>query len=308
VWKEREVTDRPQRREKVLLVEDDELLCWSLRSFLQKRGFTVDFSLDGAEGRRMAAAGGYDLLVTDLRVGSVGGLGIAEAARESNPHLQVIVITGHGSKEAAIEALRHGVWDFVEKPFDFELFLITVEKALDKSRMEKELVRLSRTDGLTGLYNQRHFTHLLDFEMKRASRQKNKLSLILVDVDHFKKYNDLHGHLGGDDLLQRLAGTLKKACRGDVDKAFRYGGDEFVILLPEAGIAVARDVAERIDPFLREDDIDVTLSIGLTELQAGSNLREFIGEADDAMYLAKQLGGNRIVTFARARNPSPPLP
>jgi diguanylate cyclase (GGDEF)-like protein len=299
------VTDRPQRREKVLLVEDDELLCWALRSFLQKRGFTVDFSLDGAEGRRMAAAGGYDLLVTDLRVGSVGGLRIAEAARESNSHLQVIVITGHGSKEAAIEALRHGVWDFVEKPFDFELFLITIEKALDKNRMEKELVRLSRTDGLTGLYNQRHFTHLLDLEMKRASRQKNKLSLILVDVDHFKKYNDLHGHLGGDDLLQRLAGTLKKACREDVDKAFRYGGDEFVILLPEAGIAVARDVAERIDPFLREDDIDVTLSIGLTELQAGSNLREFIGEADDAMYLAKQLGGNRIVTFARARSPSP---
>jgi two-component system cell cycle response regulator len=307
VWKEREMADRPLRRGKVLLVEDDELLCWSLRVFLEKRGFTVDFSLDGAEGRRMAAAGDYDLLLTDLRIRSVGGLGLARAALESNPHLQVIVITGHGSKEAAIEALRQGVWDFVEKPFNFELLLITIEKALDKGRMEKELVRLSRTDGLTGLYNQRHFTHLLDLEMKRASRQKRKVSLILVDVDHFKKYNDLHGHLGGDDLLRRLAGSLKKACRRDVDKAFRYGGDEFVILLPEADIAVARAVAGRIDLFLREDDIGVTLSIGLTELVAGSDLRDFIGEADEAMYLAKQLGGNRIVTFAGTRSPSPPL-
>jgi len=299
------MTDRPGSRIKVLLVEDDELLCWALRSFLEKRGFNVDFSFDGTEGCLMGAAGGYDLLITDLRVGGLGGLEIADAARESNPHLQVIVITGHGSKETAIAALRQGVWDFVEKPFDFDLLLITIEKALDKSRMERELVRLSRTDGLTGLYNQRHFTDLLDLEMKRAARQKRKLSLILVDVDHFKKYNDLHGHLGGDDLLQRLAGTLKRACRRDVDKAFRYGGDEFVILLPGAGSAVARDVAERIDPFLREKDIGVTLSIGLTELRAGSDLREFIGEADEAMYLAKQLGGNRIVTFAGSRSRSP---
>jgi diguanylate cyclase (GGDEF)-like protein len=284
----------------VLLVEDEDLLRESLRLYLVKKGYAVDSVKTAAEALARCREAGIDLLVSDLHLAGLDGLQLAEAARKHNPHLQVIIVTGHGSKESILQALRQGVWDFVEKPFDFEIFLITIEKALEKIRMEKELIRLSRTDGLTGLYNQRYFTSVLEKEMKRATRQKRPLSLILVDVDDFKKYNDLHGHLAGDDILTRLAACMRQACRKDVDLAFRYGGDEFVILLPEGSGKTAERVAERLSRFVERDGLGVTLSVGVTELPPLQDLRGAVREADQAMYLAKQLGGNRRVTFEHA--------
>jgi len=288
-------------RETILLVEDEDLLRESLRLYLVRNGYVVASVKTAAEALCRCREAGIDLLVSDLHLAGLDGLQLAEAARKHNPHLQVIIVTGHGSKESILQALRQGVWDFVEKPFDFELFLITAEKALEKSRMEKELVRLSRTDGLTGLYNQRYFTAVLEREMRRAARQKRPLSLILVDVDDFKTYNDLHGHLAGDDILARLAVCLRKACRKDVDLAFRYGGDEFVILLPEGSGKTAERVAERLARFVEKDGLGVTLSVGVTELPPVQDLRGAVREADQAMYLAKQLGGNRRVTFEHSR-------
>jgi two-component system cell cycle response regulator len=284
----------------VLLVEDEDLLRESLRLYLVKKGYAIDSVKTAAEALARCREAGIDLLVSDLHLAGLDGLQLAEAARKHNPHLQVIIVTGHGSKERILQALRQGVWDFVEKPFDFEILLITIEKALEKIRMEKELIRLSRTDGLTGLYNQRYFTLVLEKEIKRATRQKRPLSLILVDVDDFKKYNDLHGHLAGDDILTRLAACLRQACRKDVDLAFRYGGDEFVILLPEGSGKTAEHVAERLSRFVERDGLGVTLSVGVTELPPLQDLRGAVREADQAMYLAKQLGGNRRVTFEHA--------
>jgi diguanylate cyclase (GGDEF)-like protein len=296
----RAMTEGPGSRGRILLVEDEDLMRWSVGRYLEKRNFTVDAAADGTEGLRKASSGTYDLLITDLQIRGLDGLSLAAAARQRNPRLQVIVITGHGSKETVLDALRQGVWDYVEKPFDLEVLMFTIDKALEKSRMEEELLRLSRTDGLTGLYNQRHFYSILGSEMKRAARQKKKLALLLIDVDDFKEYNDRHGHLAGDDLLVHLAACMKKSCRGDVDLAFRYGGDEFVILLPEADRDVAQSVAERLCHYLRAEKAGVTVSIGLTELKEARDLREAIREADEAMYLAKQFGGDRTIIFERS--------
>jgi diguanylate cyclase (GGDEF)-like protein len=300
VRKEENMVENDANRGTILLVEDEDLLRESLCRYLVRKGFVVDAVKTAAEALGRCRQKGIDLLVSDLRLAGLDGLQLAEAARKHNPYLQVIIVTGHGSKEVILQALRQGIWDFVEKPFDFELFLITAEKALDKSRMERELVRLSRTDGLTGLYNQRYFTAVLETEMKRAARQKRPLSLILVDVDNFKQYNDLHGHLEGDDILVRIAACMRKACRKDVDLAFRYGGDEFVVILPEGSGKTAEQVAERLARFVEEDGLGVTLSVGVTELPALQDLRGAVREADQAMYLAKQLGGNRRVTFDHA--------
>ena len=247
---------------RILLAEDEDLLRWSIQRFFEKRGFVVEGVKNGDEGVDKARVGSYDLLITDLRLGGADGLELAAVCREHNPELQTIVITGQGSKESAISALRQGVWDYVEKPLDLQRLLFTVEKALDKRRMERELVRLSRTDGLTSLYNQRYFYEVLKVEMRRAHRQNHSLSIILLDVDNFKEYNDLHGHLEGDEILARVALCLKKACRRDVDMAFRYGGDEFVLVLPGAGEPSARNVANRIVQLLEEDSVGLSLSIG----------------------------------------------
>ena len=283
---------------RILLAEDEDLLRWSIQRFFEKRGFVVDGVKNGDEGVDKARVGSYDLLITDLRLGGADGLELAAVCREHNPELQTIVITGQGSKESAISALRQGVWDYVEKPLDLQRLLFTVEKALDKRRMERELVRLSRTDGLTSLYNQRYFYEVLKVEMRRAHRQNHSLSIILLDVDNFKEYNDLHGHLEGDEILARVALCLKKACRRDVDTAFRYGGDEFVLVLPGAGEPSARNVANRIVQLLEEDSVGLSLSIGINEVKRGAEIREAMREADEAMYTAKQFDGNKTVTFS----------
>jgi diguanylate cyclase (GGDEF)-like protein len=121
--------------------------------------------------------------------------------------------------------------------------------------------------------------------------------LDLVDVDDFKQYNDLHGHLAGDEALVGLAVCLREACRREVDVPFRYGGDEFVVILPEADREIASEVARRIGALFRDKGLDLSLSIGVNDLTAGRDLKEIIRDADQAMYKAKQSGGNRAVAF-----------
>lgn len=276
--------------ERILLVEDEELLRWSIRRFLEKRGYAVDAVADGAAACARLAGRPYDVVVTDLAVAGSDGLAVAAEARSLHPETQVIVVTGQGSKETVLKALRQGVWDYVEKPFDLELLLISIGRAIEKTRLARELVLLARTDGLTGLFNQRHCYAVLEAEMGRARRQGRPLALLVVDVDGFKRYNDRHGHLAGDAALARIAGCLRSACRRDVDSAYRYGGDEFVLLLPEADPATADAVAGRLHALLEEDGVGLTVSVGIALLRDGQDLAGFIREADEAMYRDKRAG------------------
>ena len=170
----------------------------------------------------------------------------------------------------------------------------------EKIKLEKELLELSITDGLTGLHNQRHFFKELDKEMERAIRQRTPLSLLLFDLDDFKAYNDLNGHLEGDKVLKSVAQPLLRAVRR-MDSAYRYGGDEFTVILPGAPKKEAAQVAERIKksfktmPYLQE----INLSIGLVEFDPQYDLTAFIQHADQAMYSAKKMGGNQIFMYPK---------
>jgi diguanylate cyclase (GGDEF)-like protein len=274
-------------RGRVLLVEDEELLRWSIGRYLEKHGLAVEAVDDGTQAMARLAAQAYDVVVTDLAVGGADGLQIAAEARRLRAECQVVVITGQSSKDSILKALRQGVADYIEKPFDLELLLLTVERALERTAMMRELVQLSRTDGLTGLFNQRHFYAVLESEINRARRQGRTLSLLLIDVDDFKRYNDRFGHLAGDAALGRIAAALRDACRRDIDSAYRYGGDEFVVLLPEADRAVAVEIAARVRALIREEGISLTVSIGIATLRDGEDLTALIREADEAMYRDK---------------------
>ena len=169
----------------------------------------------------------------------------------------------------------------------------------EKIKMERELLELSITDGLTGLHNLRHFYKELGKEMERAKRQKIPLCLLLFDVDGFKAYNDLNGHLEGDKVLKSVAEAVMKSIRR-MDSAFRYGGDEFTVILPGARKKEGTLVAERIRksfekiPYLKH----TSLSIGLVEFQTSYDLTAFVNHADVAMYAAKKRGGNQIAVFS----------
>jgi len=166
-----------------------------------------------------------------------------------------------------------------------------------------ELEQLSVTDGLTGLYNRRHLTGTLANEVQRSRRLRRTFSVVLADVDHFKQYNDTHGHLGGDAALTKIAEILRQTTRG-VDCVARYGGEEFLVMLIETTIATAAIVAERIRARVAAEPFSggtITVSLGVAEFPAhGDTPEALIASADEAMYRAKGEGRNRVVVAGAA--------
>jgi diguanylate cyclase (GGDEF)-like protein len=182
--------------------------------------------------------------------------------------------------------------------------------AINERLREKnnELEELSITDGLTGLYNRKHLMDTLTHEVTQAQRQNRPFSVLMMDIDHFKKYNDTFGHQAGDDVLVKMASTLRESAR-NVDFAARYGGEEFLVLLPETGLEDALEVAQRIRTQMAEKTfgmgkkkVNITVSIGVAEFpQHGDTRESIIASADGALYKAKRLGRNRVVRAGRSR-------
>jgi diguanylate cyclase (GGDEF)-like protein len=176
----------------------------------------------------------------------------------------------------------------------------------------EELEKLSVTDGLTGLFNRDHLMVTVTMEIARADRQETPFTVLMIDLDHFKKYNDTHGHLAGDEVLAKI-GAVFSDCTREVDYAARYGGEEFLVLLPQTGTVGATEVAERIRARFAEeavqasDGVFVTLSIGLAEYpQHGDTAESIIAAADAALYRAKRGGRNRVVAASVRKSKTTP--
>ena len=168
----------------------------------------------------------------------------------------------------------------------------------EQKRLEDELKELTIRDGMTGLYNVRFFYERLESEIERAKRQDHSVSLILIDVDKFKGYNDAHGHLEGDKVLKEVANVIMECTRDHVDLGFRYGGDEFMVILSEADERQSLEIAQRIRETFEAKHFDLlTLSIGLMTYQKEYSARTFIQFTDSMMYDAKRSGGNRVYVY-----------
>src|SRR6266550_4021671 len=170
-----------------------------------------------------------------------------------------------------------------------------------------ELERLSVTDPLTGLFNRLQMMEVLENEVRRSRRLQHHFSVVMADVDLFKKYNDEHGHPAGDEVLKRVAAIMRDASR-DVDFVARYGGEEFLIMLPETELEGATEFAERIRKKLAKEKLPaghITLSLGVSAFPIhGDSPDQLIAEADAALYLAKRAGGDRVVAAARPKVPA----
>ncbi|HET9449787.1 MAG TPA: diguanylate cyclase, partial [Aggregicoccus sp.] len=234
-------------------------------------------------------------------------------ASERLQHLPVLCLTGHEQREARLAALRLGADDVLgAMPLDAEALLARAGRCLETKRrldvlaaQAEELQALSTTDGLTQVSNHRHFQERLREEFRRAQRYADPLSLILVDLDHFKGVNDAHGHLTGDLVLREVAATLRQSVR-DTDLLARYGGEEFAVLLPRTSIAGSLTVAERICRDVGALHIPlegagraplrISASVGVSALPQ-RNLTSAEGlfrAADEALYRAKREGRNRV--------------
>jgi diguanylate cyclase (GGDEF)-like protein len=162
-------------------------------------------------------------------------------------------------------------------------------------KLESRLRELSVTDEMTGLYNQREFFNLLEREVEKYKRNSRDLSLCFIDLDKFKQFNDQQGHLEGDQALKKVAEFMKKSVRHHLDLVFRYGGDEFAIIMSEVSPEKGRVIAERIRVAVQNYYRGrITLSIGIVGYNSRQNAQQFVESADNAMYHAKSRGGNRI--------------
>jgi len=165
----------------------------------------------------------------------------------------------------------------------------------EQKKLERDLRELSIKDSLTGLHNQRHFYERLEVEIERAKRQNHPLSLLLFDIDHFKSYNDKHGHLAGDGVLEKVGEIVRECTREHVDTGYRYGGDEFTVILSETTEEQALSIAERLRTTFQARSFDgLTLSIGLMVYDSKFTPKTFIKRADEAMYGSKRSGGNQV--------------
>jgi diguanylate cyclase (GGDEF)-like protein len=289
---------------KVLIVDDAPDTLDIIQKLLSFEGYEVILAATGEEGVKKVEEEKPDVVLMDISLPGIDGTEALKRIRTINPIQSVIMLTAFATVENAIQALKEGASDFVKKPFENEHLIHIVNQALQKSRtltekekLEEEVRRLSITDDLTGLYNHRHFFKTLESELTRMKRQKTSLSLLMLDVDNFKRYNDSHGHVEGDRVLKKIGEIIKHSIRHNVDSGYRYGGDEFASLLIGASLEQALTIAERIRLTIEEAGFkDITVSVGLAEFQDGFDLERFVKSADDAMYVAKHSGGNRVYT------------
>lgn len=174
------------------------------------------------------------------------------------------------------------------------IYLFTQRTKLQQSRT-MELQRLSMTDHLTEIYNSRFFHHRLGKEVERANRQKEVFSLLFLDIDGFKKYNDAYGHTAGDSILKEAGQIILRMIREGVDCGARYGGDEFSVILIDTDLEAAMEIGERIRlAFHQHRNGNISLSMGVAVFKRGDTPERLLKRADDAMYRAKRKGGNRI--------------
>jgi diguanylate cyclase (GGDEF)-like protein len=289
---------------RILIAEDDPDFRRLLARRAERMGLTIVEAEDGGDALNALEEEEFDALVLDLYMPVHNGFEVIAAAREKDPDIQALVLTGSASVESAVEALRVGVYDYLTKPFDsMTTFELALTRALERrfliienKRLFEENQRLAVTDPLTGLHNRHKLQEALATELERAKRYGRPLSIIMIDMDDLKSINDTHGHAIGDEAL-RLVGQAITRCIRKVDMGTRFGGDEFLVLLPEADEQEAATVAARVDNEIRSIDFhagSLSASIGVAQWnESYVESDDFIHAADEAMYSVKKSGSDK---------------
>ncbi|MEJ2429516.1 MAG: diguanylate cyclase [Deltaproteobacteria bacterium] len=284
----------------ILAVDDDPEIRDILHEILTHLGHTSVTAVDGLDALEKLSEHHFDMVITDLRMPRMDGIELIKRIKAGFDDVDVIALTVYGTEYNYTEVIGVGASDFIDKPFNVNELEAKINRIIRERSQRAELKQLSTRDGLTGLYNRRYFENNLRHEAIRAFRQNYNLYLLFIDLDNLKGYNDYYGHQQGDDLLRQLGKMILGNIRRDVDTAYRYGGDEFAVVLPHAGRQQALMVAERLFTEYNKRDLTLTsLSIGLAKLKGTDDtlegdLQTFIREADQALYRAKTSPGNQL--------------
>jgi diguanylate cyclase (GGDEF)-like protein len=265
------------------------------------------FATNGKDAVEIAVAHLPDIILLDVVIPDMDGYKVCAKlkANHRTQDIPVIFITAMNQEEEESKGLNAGGIDYIAKPIRPSILKARVRNHLELKRYRDHLKELSSLDGLTGIANRRKFDEYLDYEWRRARRNRTSIALLMTDIDYFKPYNDHYGHLAGDDCLKRVAKVLKKAADRPADLSARFGGEEFALLMPETDLAGAVHVAERLQQGMKTANIPhefsdaapyITLSMGIgaaVPLDSKSSI-QLIESADKCLYRAKESGRNRI--------------
>ncbi len=292
-------------RPQVLIIDDAPEIHRLVAMRLRTEGLDFVSAYDGSEGVRQATSevSQPSLILLDLDMPGMHGLCVLQAlkADPKTIDIPVIVVSGQQLPNEKVKAFEYGAVDYITKPFEMTELRVRVRQALKMRQLIQMLAQRAQIDGMTGLWNRSFFNQRWGEEFARATRYSHPLSLAMADVDHFKSVNDTYGHAAGDAVLQGVAKVLMRECRQH-DLVCRYGGEEFVIVMPETAPGDAAGVCDRIREALasevwqRHPERQITASIGVAGSNGATNMnaQQWVETADANLYAAKRGGRNRV--------------
>jgi diguanylate cyclase (GGDEF)-like protein len=299
---------------KILIAEDETVQRRLLEGLLKRWGHEVITASDGQQAwAALTAEEPPDLAILDWIMPGMDGLRVCRELRKNSDrkYIYIILLTARDRTQDLVEAMEAGADEYLVKPFDAQELkarLIAGKRILD---LQEQLVCANRTlqfqathDPLTTLFNRGAIVRILENELARSLRDRQPTSIILIDIDHFKKINDTRGHSAGDAVLRRAAQRMHSSVRG-YDSVGRYGGEEFLIVLPGCSLHMAAQRAEQIRIMLGEpspdaSELSITASMGVAVARGKTVVDELLACADDALYQAKRNGRNRVETISGA--------
>ncbi len=299
----------------ILVAEDNPVSRKILEKILVKAGHEVVSAGNGQKALELFNEKFFPIVLTDWMMPKMNGLQLCKAIRKkkSTGYVFIILLTARDSKDDIVKGLEVGADDYLCKPFNHAELLARVNSGIRLLKLEKSLKKaneeiriMSITDPLTGIYNRGYLAEHLPREITRAKRYKHPLSLIMCDIDFFKKVNDTYGHQAGDQVLKKFVQSINDSIRNNIDWVARYGGEEFVVVLPETDSGTACHIAERLrntvsgkEIYVQKKQIHITASFGVAVFDPstpGNNIsyESIINQADKYLYQAKHEGRNRV--------------
>ena len=300
---------------RILVVEDHAVTAERVTAALSRQ-HTVAVASNPQEALFRAAEGKFDLLMVSIDLKNYDGLRLVGQIRslERTRYMPILLIANTDQKARLLRGLDLGANDYLLRSADKNEMVARVRTQVRRRRFTERLrdnvqqsMELAVTDALTGLYNRRYMESHADALVERAAARGKPLTVLIIDIDHFKAVNDTYGHDAGDDVLREFSDRLRSCIRG-IDLACRYGGEEFVVVMPDTDLGIANKVAERIRRRIAAEafpidrgsrNVEVTISIGLaSRIGPQDNSALIMKRADAALYLAKRNGRNRVVSDA----------
>lgn len=296
---------------RILIADDDDTSRCMLEAVLIKWGYEVISVADGTEAwETMQKSDAPKLAILDWMMPGIEGVEICRKLRENKKNEEqytyLILLTSKRSKENIVSGMEAGADDYVVKPFDQHELRVRIRAGQRIVQLQSELLVAkqdlliqSKTDSLTGVLNRRAILSQIETELSRAKREKKDLSLSILDIDHFKKINDTYGHMVGDDVIREVVKRISVAVR-TYDSLGRFGGEEFLVVMPGAKELEAYSICERIRSAINVKDfainglkIHLTVSLGFVTGDGNTDIDDLIVRADKALYQAKGNGRNR---------------